>query len=85
MAEVILGLKVMPKAVDIDLDKLEEEIKSKINPERIQRQPVAFGLVALLITKVVEDKEGESDRIENLLKSIENVGEVEVTGLTRSL
>ena len=85
MAEVILGLKVLPKTVDVNLDLLEEKISSTINPERIQRQPVAFGLVALVVTKVVEDKEGESDRIENLLKSIENVGEVEITGVTRSL
>lgn len=85
MVEVILGLKVLPKEVTVDLDQLEENIKSKINPERIQRQPVAFGLVAILITKVVEDAEGEVDRVEKLLKSIENIGEVEVTGLTRSL
>lgn len=85
MAEVILGLKVMPKDLNVDLDQLEQAIKSEVNPERIQRQPIAFGLVALLITVVVQDAEGEVDRIENKLKSIKSVGEVEVTGLTRSL
>jgi len=85
MAEVILGLKVMPKDLSVDLDQLEQTIKSEINPERIQRQPIAFGLVALLVTVFVQDAEGEVDRIENKIRSIENVGEVEVTGLTRSL
>lgn len=85
MAEVIVGFKVLPKEVGIDLDKLEDRIKSEINPERIQRQPIAFGLVALLITKLVPDAEGELEKIENKLKSIEEVGEVEVTGITRSL
>jgi len=85
MAEVILGLKVMPKDLNVNLDQLEQAIKSEINPERIQRQPIAFGLVALLITVIVQDAEGEVDRIENKLKSIESVGEVEVTGLTGSL
>ena len=29
MAEVIVGLKVLPKTIDVDLDKLEEEIKKE--------------------------------------------------------
>lgn len=85
MAEVIVGFKVLPKDVDIDLDKLEEKIKSEINPERIQRQPIAFGLVALLVTKFIPDAEGELEKMENKIKSIENVGGVEITGMTRSL
>lgn len=85
MAEVIVGFKVLPKDVDIDLDKLEERIKSEINPERIQRQPIAFGLVALLVTKFIPDAEGELEKMENKIRSIENVGEVEITGMTRSL
>jgi elongation factor 1-beta len=85
MAEVIVGLKVMPSSVDIDLDKLEKKIIEKIAPDKIARQPIAFGLVAFLVTKFIPDKEGELEKLENSIKSIENVGEVEVTGLTRSL
>jgi len=85
MAEVIVGFKVLPKDVNIDLDKLEDKIRAEINPERIVREPIAFGLVAFLITKLVPDAEGELEKIENKLKSIEEVGEVEVTGITRSL
>ncbi len=85
MAEVIVGFKVLPKDVDIDLDKLEKNIKSEINPERIQRQPIAFGLVALLVTKFIPDAEGELEKMENKIRSIKDVGEVEITGMTRSL
>lgn len=85
MSEVIVGLKVMPITVDVDLDKLEKEIIEKIAPEKIARQPIAYGLVALLVTKFIPDGEGELDKLENMVRSIENVGEVEVTGLTRSL
>ena len=85
MAEVILGLKVMPKDLEVNLDQLEQKIVSELKPEKIQRQPVAFGLVALLVTLVVQDAEGEVDRVEEKIKSIDGVGEVEVTGLTRSL
>lgn len=85
MGEVIVGLKVLPKDVDVNLDKLEHGIKSEINPEKIQRQPIAFGLVALLVTKFIQDAEGEIENLENKIKSIEDVGEVEITGITRSL
>ncbi len=85
MAEVIVGFKVLPKEVDIDIDKLEENIKSEIRPEKIQRQPIAFGLVAILVTKFIPDAEGELEKMENKIRSIENVGEVEIIGMTRSL
>ena len=85
MSEVIVGFKVLPKDVNIDLDKLEERIKSEIKPEKIQRQPIAFGLVALNVTKFIPDAEGELEKMENKIRSIEDVGEVEVIGMTRSL
>lgn len=85
MADVIVGFKVLPKEVDIDLDKLEEKIKSEINPEGLQRQPIAFGLVALVVTKIIPDAQGELEKMENKIRSIENVGEVEIIGMTRSL
>jgi elongation factor 1-beta len=78
-------LKVLPKTVEVDLDKLEEEIKRAISPERIQREPIAFGLVAILVTKLVPDEAGQVDELERKLKAIEDVGEVEVTGISRSL
>jgi elongation factor 1-beta len=85
MAEVIVGLKVLPKTIEVDLDKLEKEIKRAISPERMEREPIAFGLVAILVTKIVPDEAGQVDELERKLKSIEEVGEVEITGISRSL
>jgi elongation factor 1-beta len=85
MAEVIVGLKILPKTIEVDLDKLEEEIKRAISPERIQREPIAFGLVAILVTKLVPDEAGQVDELERKLKAIEDVGEIEITGISRSL
>jgi elongation factor 1-beta len=85
MAEVIVGLKVMPKTVEVDLDQLEKDIKDAIDPERITREPIAFGLVVFHVTKIVQDAEGEVEKLENKLKCIDEVGEIEVTGVTKSL
>ncbi|MEM5836403.1 MAG: elongation factor 1-beta [Candidatus Aenigmatarchaeota archaeon] len=85
MAEVIVGLKILPKTVEVDLDKLEKKIREAISPERMQREPIAFGLVAIQAVKLVSDAEGQIDELERKLKAIEEVGEVEITGITRSL
>lgn len=85
MGEVIVGLKILPKTLEVNLDKLEEKIREAIKPERISREPIAFGLVAIHVTKLVPDAEGQIDEIERKLKAIEEVGEVEVTGISRSL
>mgnify|MGYP000406755130 CR=1 FL=1 len=85
MAQVIVTLKIMPKDVEINLDELEKKIRDKINPEKVEREPIAFGLVALKIIKIIPDAGGELEKIENGIKSIEGVGGVEVVGVTRTL
>lgn len=85
MAQVIVTFRVMPKSVEVNLDELENKIKSFVNPERIQREPIAFGLIALNVIKIVPDAGGETDTIENKLKSIDDVSEVEVVQVSRSL
>lgn len=85
MAEVIVGFKVLPKDIEVDLDVLENKIKDKIKPQKIDREPIAFGLVAIHIVKLIPDEGGELERVEKQLREIEEVGEVEITGMTRSL
>lgn len=85
MSRVIVTFKVMPTGTDVDIDKLEKEIKASINPERVNREPIAFGLVALNVTTLVEDAGGQVDSVENKLKAINGVSEVEVTEITRTL
>ena len=75
----------MPTSIEVDLDKLEKEIKASVNPERINREPIAFGLVALNVTVFVEDAGGQLEVVEKELSSIENVGGVEVVEITRTL
>ncbi|MEM5829371.1 MAG: elongation factor 1-beta [Candidatus Aenigmatarchaeota archaeon] len=85
MGEVIVDLKILPKSIEVDLDELEKKIKEAIFPEKIEREPIAFGLVAIHAVKLVPDAEGQIDELERRLRRIDEVGEVEVTGITRSL
>jgi translation elongation factor aEF-1 beta len=85
VGSVIVTFKIMPEGVETDLDSLEKNIKKEINPQRIERVPVAFGLNAIQIIKLVDEIEGELDRVTDKIKSIKGVREVEVVDLTRSL
>ena len=75
----------MPESIETDLNLIEKTIKNEINPQRMERIPIAFGLNAIQIIKLVDEKEGEMDRVTDKIKNIKGVKEVEVTGLTRSL
>lgn len=85
MGSVIVIFKVMPSGVDIDLDSIERKIKDEVKPQRIERVPVAFGLSAIKVTKLIEEKGGELDRISEKISSIKGVKNVEVLEVTRSL
>jgi translation elongation factor aEF-1 beta len=85
MGSVIVTFRIMPTDINVDLDSLEEVIKERMKPQRIKRIPIAFGLNAIEIVKLVEEKEGEMERITNEIKNIDGVKEVEVIDLRRSL
>lgn len=85
MPHVLVTLKVMPKEAGIDMDKLEGEIKKLVNPDRIVREPIAFGLIALNVSKLVGDSGGQVEEIENKLRTLDSVGEIEVVEITRTI
>ena len=75
----------MPADGDVDISKIESKIKSKIEIKKIEKEPIAFGIVALKVTTIVMDAEGVLDEIEQDLRKIDGVGEVEVTEISRVL
>ena len=75
MGNVAVELKVMPESVEIDMEKLKEEISKVIKVQDAKIEPLAFGLKQLRILVVVPDKEMED--IEGKIKKIKGVSEVE--------
>jgi elongation factor 1-beta len=82
---VIVTLRVLPESPQVDLDRLEARLTELVKPERIDRVPIAFGLVALKVVKLVPDAAGEVAKLEKNIKSIHHVGQVDVIEVTRSL
>jgi elongation factor 1-beta len=87
MGKVAARLKVMPQSPEIDLDALQERLENSL-PEgakisRVDRDDVAFGLVALLPTVIVPDDAGGSDAVEEAFSQVEGVESVQVDQVGR--
>ena len=85
MGSVIVTFSIMPEGVETSLESIEESLKKDIAPQRMKRVPIAFGLNSIEIIKLVEEKEGELERVTDIIRKINGVREVEVKSATRSL
>lgn len=89
MANVVIILKVMPKSVEIDLDKLAKECKPKIEEfggfvHKVEKKPIAFGLSSLNITFLMDESKGGPDKIEAEILKLKGVESVEVIDVRRA-
>jgi elongation factor 1-beta len=89
MGEVAVQLKIMPNGPDVDLKGLSNRITSQVAPYgrlySCKVQPIAFGLKALILTVIVEDKEGGTEALEASIAEIDEVESVQVGAVTRML
>ncbi|RUM47950.1 MAG: elongation factor 1-beta [Hyperthermus sp.] len=88
MARVLVVVSVYPSDPGIDLEGLVSTIKSKLPSDyevaRYDKVPIAFGLNALKMYLIMpEESEGGTARLEELLKSVEGVEEIEVEAVHR--
>ncbi len=67
------------------LNQIADEIKNceKFKPNEVKIEEIGFGIKTLIVSYVFDDKKGNlNSQIEEYLRSIEGVGEVEVKDLT---
>lgn len=88
VAKVLVGLKILPEDVEVDLKRLVNEVSKKLpegyNLHHYQEEPIAFGLKALkLYISMPEETEGGTERLEEIVKNVEGVSQVEVDMVTR--
>ena len=87
MGEVLTTMKIMPDSPDVDLEAIKNTIKDSM-PEGatlhdMQEEPIAFGLVAIIINFITDDGEGGSEPVEAMVSAIEGVASIEITGVGR--
>jgi len=89
MGVMAVKIKIMPKSLETDLVKIEEEVRKTIeeygvkNPQ-FEVQPIAFGLKALIVLfGWPEEKEFEG--FEKDLMKIKGVSSIEVIDMRRAI
>ena len=88
MARLIARIKILPAEAETDLAGVVESLKKSI-PEGMEikahaKEPIAFGLNAIVGDFMLDDAEGQMDKLEEAIKGIMGVGEIEVMNISRA-
>lgn len=83
MANVMVSVKIFPNDIVQDMrgfqDTVKKSLEGKASVYKFEEEPVAFGLVALIAHIVIpEDVEGRMDEVEDKLRSVEGISEIQV-------
>lgn len=90
MAQVIVKIKLMPTSPEADLKKIEEKAAKEIKDfggqiGKVELEPIAFGLKALMISFFSDESKSNLDPLEEALKKIKDVESVETVEVRRAL
>ncbi len=91
MARVVVTLTIMPESPEADLSLIETATKGAIvafsgpSEFKVERAPVAFGLVALRVLFVMDEAKGSTEELEKKVALIPHVSSVEVTDVRRTI
>ena len=88
MGTALITIKIMPESPSIDLKAIEKQAiaiveKNQGKKPSVRTEPIAFGLVAVIINFAL-DESLSIDDIENPLKTIEGVSSAEVIDFRRA-
>jgi elongation factor 1-beta len=87
MARLVVRIRILPVDAESNLENVVESIKKSVPTGMEMKsssiEPIAFGLKALVGDFLLDDAEGQMDKLEESIKSVEGVGEIEVTNISR--
>lgn len=83
LTQVLVSIKIFPTEAPADMkalkDKVRKALEGKATIYKYEEEPVAYGLVALVAHVLVpEDAQGRMDEVEDILKNVKGVSEVQV-------
>jgi len=82
MGSVAVTFRIMPEEAD-GFEPMKTELLSKTRPMKSEEKEIGFGLKAIYATYVIPDGEGGADKLEEMIREIKGVGQVDVEGMDR--
>ncbi len=82
MGKVAASFKIMPESEESNLEATVKELQSNIKGDfyigSINVEELAFGIKAIKLVVVMDDKEGLIDKLETIIRGVKGVGEIDV-------
>ncbi len=90
MARVVITITINPDSPDVDLAKLEAEIKKEVTAfgcevGKVEYEPIGFGLKAIKILFIMEESQGSPDDLEQKISELPGVASARVTDARRTI
>ena len=87
MTKLVARIKILPSESDSDVDSIPKSLIESL-PEVFKliahaKEPIAFGLYSVLADFTLDDSEGQMELLEQSIRKIEAVGEIEVVNVSR--
>ena len=87
MNSLIIKVKVLPVDIEVNLDEMVKSITTKLpktmSVMRSVEEPIAYGLVALVLDIKIPEEDGTMENLENAIHGSNLVSEIEVLGISR--
>lgn len=88
MARLVARIKVLPADAEVNIDSVVEGLKGSV-PQGMElkghaKEPIAFGLNAVVGDFMLDDAEGQMDKLEEAIRGVQGVGEIEVMNISRA-
>ena len=64
-------------------ETIENGLPEDAEFQNISEEPIAFGLVALILNFTIEDGEGGTESTEEFISGLDDVASIEITGIGR--
>jgi len=83
MGDVLVTFRIMPESPDTEVEGLLGAFDfGDARLQGVEKEPIAFGLVALKAAFIVRDEGGAAEEVEEALRGIEGVKGVETVSMT---
>jgi len=87
MARLTARIKILPSDSETNVDILVNDLKNNIplgmELKAHAKEPIAFGLNALVGDFLLDDAEGEMEKLEEAIKQTNGAGEIQVINISR--
>lgn len=94
MAIAVVTVKIMPESPEVDLEQIKEKAQALVREftqrndpcdQKVEIEPIAFGLKALKILFTMDEKLGSPDVLEEKILALPGVQSFEVTDVRRAI